>query len=277
MTVHHLSEISFDELMDCFFLAFEDYIIKMPTDKNYYWERWNASKVDFNYSYGMVDEDRLVGFIINAIDKREGILTAFNTGTGVIPAYRGRRIVKSIYEYALKDLFENGIARSTLEVITNNDKAVRLYEGIGFKKNKTYKCYAGDILIEEQTNFELEEIPLNSADWHDLPNQEYYSWDFQKETLLGGNYLLYRILFDNEPESFFIINPQNKTLAQFDILNANEASWKRLFSAIKKVSGNIKVNNVDDRLHDKLYYLNLYGLKNAVDQYEMELFIEGAM
>ena len=277
MTVHHLSEISFDQLLDCFLLAFEDYIIKMPTDKDYYWERWKASKVDYKYSYGMVDEGRLVGFIINAIDKREGILTAFNTGTGVIPAYRGRRIVQSIYEYAFKDLLKYGITRCTLEVITNNDKAVRLYEGIGFKKTKTYKCYAGDIMIDEKSNFKLEEISLSSADWDSLPNQDYYSWDFQKETLLGGNYFLYRVLFDNKPESFFIINPKNTYLAQFDILNANDGSWKRLFSAIKNISGKIKVNNVDDRLHDKLYYLSLYGLKNAVDQYEMELFIESVV
>ena len=72
------------------------------------------------------------GFIINAIDKRNGILTAFNTGTGVIPEYRGKRIVKSIYAHAIGELRQQGVEKSTLEVITKNDIAIRSYKSIGF-------------------------------------------------------------------------------------------------------------------------------------------------
>lgn len=277
MTVHNLARTSFDKLMDCFFQAFEDYTIKMPTDKQYYWERWKAAKVDFTYSYGMTEKGRLVGFIINAVDKRGGILTAFNTGTGVIPEYRGRRIVKAIYDYALKDLGENGIGKCTLEVITDNEIAIRSYESIGFKIIKTYKCFSGSIAMDYNDLIEVEEVPIHTVTWENLPGQVSYSWDFQKETLLGGKYRFYRVLSDKEPESFFIINPNNQYLAQFDILNANHESWQRLFSAINQVSSSIKVNNVDDRLKDKLYYLNLFGLQNTIDQYEMELKIENGI
>ena len=128
--------------------------------------------------------------------------------------------------------------------------------------------------MDKPIPFEIEEVPLNAVDWDSLPKQEYYSWDFQKETLLGGSYIFYHVLFDNEPESFFIINPANQYLAQFDILNADRESWPRLFSAIKQVSGSIKVNNVDERLKDKLHYLRLLGLEHTVDQYEMELSID---
>ena len=132
MTVKNLSDISIDELLDSFLSAFENYFVKMPSDRNYYVERWKAAKVDFNFSYGMMDKGKIIGFIIHAIDKRAGILTAFNTGTGVIPAYRGKRIVKSIYEYALEDLWQNGIEKSTFEVITKNNVAIRSYESVGF-------------------------------------------------------------------------------------------------------------------------------------------------
>ena len=202
MTVKNLSHITFDEVLDCFLLAFENYFVKMPSDRNYYKERWRAAKVDFNFSYGMFDKGRLVGFIIHAIDKRDGMLTAFNTGTGVIPEYRGNRIVKSIYTYALKDLGENGIEKSTLEVIKKNETAIRSYKSIGFKVCKNYKCFTGAVSIENCDPFELKEIALKNVDWKNLPNQEFYSWDFQKETILERNYTFYHVLNRKEPESF---------------------------------------------------------------------------
>jgi len=274
MKVKKLSNISLDNLLDSFLLAFENYFVKMPSDRNYYKERWEAAKVDFNLSYGMFDKDKLVGFIIHAIDKRSGVYTAFNTGTGVIPGYRGKRIVKSIYEYALKDLWLNGIEKSTLEVITKNDIAIRSYESIGFKVCKKYKCYDGEIKIEKKDAFELKEIELKNIDWEKFPNQQFYSWDFQKETILERNYLAFQVLNNKEIESYFIISPQNLYLAQFDLLNDENKGWNRLFSAIKKVSGTIKVINVDERLKDKLDILSLVELENTVDQYEMELKIK---
>ena len=221
----------------------------------------------------MFDNNRLVGFIIHAVDQRAGVLTAFNTGTGVLPKYRGRRIVKSIYQYALKDLKAHGIKKSTLEVITKNDKAIRSYKSIGFKISKSYKCFSGDIEVESSDGFELKEITLNKVIWENLPNQQYYSWDFQKETILERDYNFYQVDYQKKPESFFIINAETQFLAQFDLLNSENIGWERLFTAVKEVSNKIKVINVDQRLSNKIDILNTIGLERSVDQYEMELVL----
>ena len=107
MIITHLGHTDFNVIMECFLSSFEGYFVKMPTDYNYYKQRWKAAGVNFELSYGMFDDDKLVGFIIHAIDERGGALTAFNTGTGVIPDYRGKRIVKSIYNYAIPELLKN--------------------------------------------------------------------------------------------------------------------------------------------------------------------------
>ena len=274
MTVKNLSHVSFDELLDCFLIAFDNYYVEMPTDRNYYKKRWKTAKVDFNLSYGMFNEGKLVGFIIHGVDKRFGKLTAFNTGTGVIPSYRGKRIVKSIYGFALKDLQQNGIEKSTLEVIRENEAAVRSYKSVGFEIRKKFECYAGDIEVEDGAPFELKETALSDIIWEDLPNQQFYSWDFQKETVLEGDYTFFYVLKDKVPESFFIINPQNKRLAQFDLLNTKNKGWKRLFSAIKLISNTISIINVDDRFKDKIEQLRIVGLKNTVNQYELELDVK---
>lgn len=274
MTVKNLSTISFNDLLDCFLLAFENYFVKMPSDRNYYKERWKAANVDYNLSYGLFDKGKLVGFIIHAIDKRNGIVTAFNTATGVIPEYRGKKIVKSIYNYALQDLAKHGIQKSTLEVITKNNIAIKAYEGVGFKISKNFKCFEGEIKIENDEEFEVEQIALKNINWNTLPNQQYYSWDFQKETLLKGNNSFFQVLRNKKPESFFIINSDTNYIAQFDVLHTKNKGWNRLFTAInKQVSGNIKIINVDERLEDKLNYINSIGLKHLVDQYELEINI----
>jgi len=274
MTVKNLSTISFNELLDCFLLAFENYFVKMPSDRNYYKERWKAANVDYNLSYGLFDKGKLVGFIIHAIDKRNGIVTAFNTATGVIPEYRGKKIVKSIYNYALQDLAKHGIQKSTLEVITKNNIAIKAYEGVGFKISKNFKCFEGEIKIENDEEFEVEQIALKNINWNTLPNQQYYSWDFQKETLLKGNNSFFQVLRNKKPESFFIINSDTNYIAQFDVLHTKNKGWNRLFTAInKQVSGNIKIINVDERLEDKLNCINSIGLKHLVDQYELEINI----
>lgn len=257
--------------MDSFLLAFENYYVKMPSDRRYYKERWQAAKVDFNLSYGVFDNNKLIAFVIHAIDTRHGELTAFNTGTGVIPKHRGKKLVKSIYEYALSDLKLSGISKSTLEVITKNNIAIRSYESIGFKINKTYKCFNGVINLAIINHPKLQEIDIKNVEWDTLPNQHLYSWDNQKTSLSNGNYKFFNVLHNNNPESYFIINPDQNYLAQFDLLTPNVGGWNRLFSGIHQISEFIRINNVDDRFKAKLDYLNLIKLNNSIDQYEMVL------
>lgn len=274
MIVRHLGDTDFKTIIDCFLSAFENYFVKMPTDHNFYKQRWKASGVNFDLSYGMFDNGKLVAFIINSIDERQSEMIAYNSGTGVIPDYRGNRLVKTIYDFAIPDLIKNGITKCLLEVITENEKAIKSYEGIGFKKCKHYKCYGGTISIEAQNNYILRAVDFNAINWRTLPNQELYSWDNQNRSLEKGNYKFFQVLVDNQVQSFFAINPENGYIAQFEILKNSNTSWNTLISAIQSLHKEVKINNIDDRLIDKIKAIEVAGLKNTVNQYEMELFIK---
>ena len=269
MIVKNLSKIDFNELMICFLKAFENYHVKMPTDYSYYKERWRIANVRFDLSFGMFDNDVLVGFIINAIDKRNNKLVAFNTGTGVIPEYRGQRIVNAIYKFAIPVLKKEGVALCALEVIKENTIAIKLYQRIGFKITKIYKCYGGEINIGKTNDYELKQVNRDAFDYN-LTNQNVYSWDNHINVIRKGNYEYYQIIKNKTVESYFIINPQNGYIAQFDVLNETPQNWLCLFSAIKSVSRTIKINNVDQKLDSKIKSLNHFGLNNTVDQFEME-------
>lgn len=273
MIVRKLYNISFDVIADCFLKSFENYYVKIPTDKNYYKERWKIAKVDYALSYGMFDGAKLVGFIIHAIDLRNGEKIAFNTGTGVLPEYRGKRIVRSIYDFAIPDLKTNGVIKCSLEVIIENSKAIKSYQSIGFNICKTFNCFSGEIILNTNEKMQLNEVDYDAFDWEKMPNQHLYSWDFNLEVIKNGNYKYYQIIKDSLVESYFIINPGNAYLAQFEVLNESAGSWHRLFKGIKEVSNSIKIINVDTRLNQKIDCINSIGLANTVNQYEMEMNI----
>ena len=273
MIVKSLANTSFETVLECFLASFENYYVKMPTDPDYYKKRWAAAKVDFSLSYGMFDGDQLVGFIIHAVDNRFGKQVAYNTGTGVIPTYRRKRIVKSIYDFAIKDLVKNGIEKTTLEVITLNEFAIKAYRGAGFQICKNYKCYEGDIKLENIEGIEVSQLPIKEIDWDTIPRQEYYSWDFQRETIRNANYEFYQVHFKQNLESFFFIDKEKLMLGQWDLYQEKENAWKRLFISIQNVTEKIRIINLDTRMTDKVKFIEKLGLKNTVDQFEMELLI----
>lgn len=271
MEIKTLDTIAFSDLVTCFLKTFENYFVKMPTDLDYYQKRWRMAGMYLNLSYGMFYKGKLVGFVIHAIDEREGNLIAYNTGTGVLPEYRGRHIVNSIYQFAFPELRKNGVTKCQLEVIKENKRALNVYKAIGFKTTRNYKCFSGDIMLgNEITDFELKKVDKSYFDWNSL-HQNTYSWDNHFRSIQKGEFDYYVVLKDGNQEAYFVVDPKNGNLPQFDILMGTPNNWNRLFAAIKSISNNVNIKNVDQSLTEKINFLNEIHLKNSVDQYEMEL------
>ena len=270
MIVKPLNTIHFPTLIQVFLKAFDGYFVKMPNDENYYKQRWQTAKVDYNLSYGMFDQEQLVGFIINAVDTIENRKIAYNTGTGVIPSYRGKKVIDKIYEFAKTDLKNKSFTHCTLEVITKNIAAIKVYKRIGFTINDTMYCFGGSFLLNSYEKVILKKVDFNNLPWLRIKNQELYCWDYRKEIIKNSNYDCYLIVKNNQPESYFIIHPETKAIAQFDLLT-KEASWNRLFSGIHQISDTIKINNVNEKQKDKLNFLQRIKLPNPINQYQMEL------
>ncbi len=83
------------------------------------------------------------------------------------------------------------------------------------------------------------------------------------------------MLNNNVVTSCFAINSENDYVSQFDCLKDN--GYQHLFEGISQLSKKIKINNVDERLSNKVKFLENIGLKNTVNQFEMELPINDAL
>ena len=138
--------------------------------------RMGKNAVDFDASVGAYDEDRLVGFTMIGIDDWGGERVAYDAGTGIVPEFRKQGLAKAMFDHALPGLRERGITRFVLEVLQENEPAIKAYTKSGFEISRELRSYAGDLAqIREQAptldwairNASLQEIePLESeADW----------------------------------------------------------------------------------------------------------------
>lgn len=272
MQVKPLSTTTFEELMDCFYTSFEGYFVKMPTDNAYFKNRWKAAKVDYDLSFGMFDDDTLVGFIVNAIDYRNGIKIAYNTGTGVIPEYRGKRIVKQIYDTAIPILKKNNINTFTLEVITKNTNAIKAYEFVGFEICKTYKCYNNTFNEVSESALNIECINSSDFDWNLSKNESYYSWDNQKEAITRNSQLSYYLIKkENLALGYVIVDTENGYIAQIEAFSNSIEDYSNILNKLSSLSLKWRINNIDDRLKEKINAFESLGFQNSIDQYEMLL------
>ena len=270
MQVKPLSTTTFEELMDCFYSSFEGYFVKIPTDNAYFKNRWKAAKVDYDLSFGMFDNDKLVGFIVNAIDCRNGIKIAYNTGTGVIPEYRGRKIVKSIYDVAFPILKNNDINTYTLEVITQNIKAIKAYNYVGFDICKTYKCYNHLFSEAQESPIDIVTIDATDFDWSLSKNEHFYSWDNQQEAITRNSKFSYYLFSkDNKTLGYSIVDIDNGYIAQIEAFTNTSEDFSLIIKALTSFNLNWRINNIDDRLTEKINAFENLGFQNSIDQYEM--------
>ena len=277
MEIISLKDTPFDTILQCFFDAFADYFVDVRMPEDFWRQRWRADRVDLQYSYGVFDGDYLVAFILNGIGNRDGKKLAFNAGTGVIPAYRGRRLVKTMYETFLPELKSIGIEACALEVITENTRAIKAYQSAGMAITRHYICYNG--------SFEIPKIIQTDVDFKKTPYPDWEKYrDFRQEPLSWGNsrgavelynsFDAFEMWDQNEMTGYFLIDPQKKLLAQFEVRNNNWENWgNALFQKIGKLTPLIKINNLNNKNQAKIRFLKQIKLPIVIEQFEMEMTI----
>jgi ribosomal protein S18 acetylase RimI-like enzyme len=271
MEIRDLSTTSVDEVVFAILMAFEGYFVTMPSDTAYWENRFQAARVDWSCSFGLFDEGELVAFIINGIDKRGADKIAFNTGTGVIPKYRGAKVVDQLYEYASPFFKQKKITHYVLEVVQENGRAIRVYERIGFSITKEYYCFKGK-LATSMYQTTLEQVDLREVDHS---KEHLYAWDNSTsavENSQAGTYSCYEVLnLEQEKIGFFVINAQSGYLPQFEIYKTNlNKNWTLIFDGIAQISRLLKINNIDVKRTAQRAALAILGLENTINQYEME-------
>lgn len=208
MDIRNLTTTPLTTIVQCLNEAFAGYFVQLPEDVPYWENRFKAARVDYSLSFGMFEGDRLLGFIIHGIDEAGGLKTAFNTGTGVLQPARGYKVIDQLYAHALPLLRAAGVKRCTLEVIDQNERAIHVYERIGFRIARRLRCFKG--ALPQRTGAALaEEIPLSDIEQDLRATDAGYAWDNSLQAIkaAGDRYRCYGVAQRNGSRSgYFVLN-----------------------------------------------------------------------
>lgn len=276
MKIKSLENTPIETIVATLSQAFAGYFVPMPATTAYWEKRFYMARVDYGLSFGLFDGDRLAGFIIHGIDCINGQLTAYNTATGVIPQYRNARVIDQLYTTALPFLRNIGVKCCTLEVITQNARAIHVYERIGFQRSAFLRSFKGQLTASgmpplcKQVPFPLHH-PV-------MKNQEHlYSWDFKNKALLLGSdtYTCFEVAHKQQPIGYYAVNKQSGQIARMDTYNETQPiHWNYLLEGIAHTTPSVKLVNVSEQRDKLMNVLVAAGLENFINQYEMKMSLQ---
>lgn len=267
MEIRTLENTPLEDIVNCFSIAFADYIVKMPDSVDYWRERYFRSRVDYALSFGVFDKGKMVALIMNGVGMHLGKLTAFNTGTGVFPTYRGRQLVDKMYDFAQVGFKKKGIEKCLLEVIDENARAIRVYERNGFEILRRLKCYKGSIEHCKEAVFN-ERIAFKDLEKQGYACHEWYSWDHNNASMhnAGDFYQCYLVNTPSHDTIGYFICTEEGYVPQ---LECKPEDLKYLLSGVAKISKEIKLNNLDASRTGMVEAMKAHGIENVIDQFEM--------
>lgn len=138
-----LREQDIPELYNTFHAAFSDYMVPIKLTREDFAMKIKREGIQPTFCVGAYFGQEMVGFVLTGIGEWLGKPTAYNAGTGVVPAHRGNRLTQRMYAHMLPKLRESGIEQCLLEVIQENTAALKTYKNIGFEITRSLDCFRG--------------------------------------------------------------------------------------------------------------------------------------
>ncbi len=283
MEYRFLQKESFPQLYSTFVNAFSDYVVKMQPSEQQFSEMLTRRGVRYDLSVGAFSGHQLVGFNLNALDLWKGRLTIYDTGTGVIPEYRGQKLASRMFEFSLPKLRQVSAQQYILEVIDTNVSAIRVYKNVGFREVRKLESFmlSGSVergSMEESTGIRLE-IESN-PDWELF--QSFWDWEpsWQNSINSINRSLDIKVLvcayFEGCCVGYGIIYPSNGDIPQLAINKGyrRRGIGTRLLQSLEmQIKGEPigRMINIDQSAEGTLRFCEAVGMKKIVNQYEMLL------
>jgi ribosomal protein S18 acetylase RimI-like enzyme len=271
-------------MYEAFKLAFDDYPVPFSLSKPHFIKKFiEKLNLNFELSAGAFENNKLIGFIFTSLGNYNNLLTAYNGGTGVIPAFRGREITYKMYDFLMPKLRARKISQCILEVLVNNPAATHIYKQIGFNINRNFKCFKLDPLTfaPGRVNKEIEIHPLNKPDW-----KIYTSWLSVAPSYLDTieminqnlqNEYLSEATINGRCVGFIIFQPALGRISQICVDPRQRK--KGIGSALvlhcyhESKNKSLTLINVENEAGEIVSFFTNQGFQYQLDQYEMELRI----
>jgi len=159
--------------------GFSDYIIKIDIDEDGYRQKFALDGVEYKSSVGIFDNGALIGVTMNGVDDWLGKRTVYDAGTVVLSEHRNKGASTRMFEYQLPKLADLGFESYLLEVICDNEPALRLYNNFGFETKRELGVFYKKNEYRElplRAGFAFKKIALQDVETSNLYDDTGIAW-----------------------------------------------------------------------------------------------------
>lgn len=286
MQYRNLENMDAAVIAETFQHAFADYAVPMTMTTEQLTTLMQTRSYAAAVSVGAFDGATLAGFVLNGLRTINGTLTAYDMGTGLLPAYRGKGISSAMVAHTLTLLKEHFVKAYVLEVLQDNAPAIALYKKQGFVETRAFLCYRAPktaIPNIEKHNWQVN--ILQSFTPEDWANAEQLwdvtpSWQNAPASVqaLPSHYAFAVVRDHNTAKNnilgYGILHKQNGTLMQLCV--AQNARRNGIGTAILSQLASvcsaqeIRIVNVDDTCKPAVHFLEALSFSVFAKQWEMQ-------
>jgi ribosomal protein S18 acetylase RimI-like enzyme len=276
ITYRLLSAADSAKLFECFLEAFSDYQIDMHVPREEFEQRLIRDGVRLEISAGAFEENRMVGFYMNALGEWHGKPAAFDAGTGVIPAYRRQGIAKELFAFMVPRLKGLSVEQYLLEVLTGNERAVALYRKLGFVDTRRLAVFRRSVPLYSDADPEIRRV--NDPDWGLFKSfwDGDPSWQNSIDSVerVANDRVVVCAYVDDACIGYGVAFKPWASLMQLAVAPAHRRKGfgSKILSMLQRgvsVTDSLKVTNIDEALKGTLAFYEANGFKMVLEQFEM--------
>ncbi|UYP45789.1 hypothetical protein NEF87_002074 [Candidatus Lokiarchaeum ossiferum] len=286
MDFRTLDTISVEQILEAHNDAFSEYEVPMefPIER---FEQINKLRgVNYNLSIGAFEDQKLVGFILNGVGEWNGVLTAYDCGTGVIQGKQGKGIGGEMFKHLTPILIQNKVRQYLLEVMKGNEPAIRLYKGKGFEVIRHFDCIIAE---KEKIKFNIPDSDflkklnfsiITNPDWKLLKTfwDVTPSWQNSIDSIerLPNSFKIMTVSLSTEIIGYGVIEPRSGGILQIAIAPTHRKKkvGSKLLQKLIELSPNtprIHLINLDESSKCSKYFFTQMGFESFSPQFEMSL------
>ncbi|MBO1307118.1 GNAT family N-acetyltransferase [Enterococcus sp. 669A] len=263
--------------------AFSDYAVKLPLSLENFQTMMKRRGFTPDISMGAFTEpdQDLVGFVLNGLRQWQGKLTAYDTGTGVTPAYRKQGITSHLFDEVLDVLKQRGVEQYLLEVLKSNKVAFELYKKQGFTVTRTFSVFKlNKNSVQTTTTEGIDCVPGIALDEWEIVKS---FWDFDASwqnsidsvQAVPEKFVYVLVRRDSEIVGYGIVEKATGDVPQFAVRQdyRRKGIGQGIISTLMQYSqtGELRFVNVDDSCDSCINFLRDVGAEITGGQYEMLL------
>jgi ribosomal protein S18 acetylase RimI-like enzyme len=271
------------EVHNTFLKAFADYFVPIQLTVEQFQAKLKRESIAPAFCVAAYTGSEMVGFILTGLGEFGDKPTAYNAGTGVVPGQRGHQLTHKMYSYLLPKLRESGIEQCLLEVIQENEPALRSYKTMGLHVTRSLDCYRAkkdDLLFAEE---ELDGITITSTTRPDWKTYRHF-WDVEPTWQNTGSAIAHtpdeKVILEareegNELIGYAVFFPKIGSIAQLAVMpdkrgnGVGKALLKEVLS--QTIAPALLVINVDTTAVELKTFLERRHFTRFLGQYEMVL------